>query len=76
MKQHIGHILGRYEKLLEEVNQTKGRLLSEVNRDLDQQRRLEAVEQAKREAIEALAKQNKENQEEVVILNKQVYTLT
>ena len=62
----------RYESLLSETNTTKGRLLSETNRDMDQQRRLVASEKTRQETLEFFQQQNKENQELIAKLETQV----
>ena len=58
--------------MLAESQQTKGRLLSEVNKDLDQQKRLERQEAVRRELLASFSKVQSENQAEIVKLNKQV----
>ena len=65
----------RYEKVLAQSNQTQGKLLSEENRDLDLQRRVDELETNRKDTIENFSRLNKENQAVIDKLNKEVTSL-
>ena len=62
----------RYSKMVAESDICKGKLLSEENKDLDQQRRLEVQEKERKEIFANYSKLQKENQDEIESLNKKV----
>ncbi len=64
--------LSRYEALQTAHSQTSGRLLSETNRDMDQQKRLAEMEKKRRESMAVFSQTTKENQQQIEILSKQV----
>ncbi len=67
------YCLHRYDALEAAHNQTSDRLLSETNRDMDQQKRLAEMEKKRRESLAVFSQTTKENQHQIEVLNKQVW---
>ena len=63
----------RYGKLLMEQKHQSDRLLSETNREIDIQRRLQESEVKRRESLAAFQQTNKENQQIIDVRDKQVF---
>ena len=62
----------RYDSLVTETNTTKGKLLSETNRDLDLQKRIDDLEKSRKESIASFSQLQKDNNDEIASLQKQV----
>ena len=69
---YLDMAVDRYSKMVAESDICKGKLLSEENKDLDQQRRLEVQEKERKEIFANYSKLQKENQDEIESLNKKV----
>ena len=65
-------IFQRYGQLLAENKHRSGKLLSDTNRDLDQQRRIQEMEKKRRESMVAFQQMSKENQVLIEAKDKQV----
>ena len=65
--------LNRYGQLLVEEKHKSGKLLSEANREIDIQRRLQESEVKRRESLAAFQQTNKENQQIIDVRDKQVF---
>ncbi|CAH1796064.1 unnamed protein product [Owenia fusiformis] len=63
----------QYQKLVQESSQSKSKILCDENRDLDQQKRLKEVKNARQESIAQFAKTNKENSDLIEQLNKELH---
>ena len=63
----------RYGQLLMEQKHQSDRLLSETNREIDIQRRLQESEVKRRESLAAFQQTNKENQQIIDVRDKQVF---
>ena len=63
----------KYGQLLVEEKHKSGKLLSEANREIDIQRRLQESEVKRRESLAAFQQTNKENQQIIDVKEKQVF---
>ncbi len=65
----------RYDQLLAVQHQNKDRLLSDVNRDMDQQRRIETLETSQKEIIINFSQKQQEDLQTIDHLSKKVCSI-
>ncbi len=65
----------RYDQLLAVQHQNKDRLLSDVNRDMDQQRRIETLETSQKEIIINFSQKQQEDLQTIDHLTKKVWSI-
>ena len=66
------YVYFRYAKLLSETEKTKGKLLSDENRDIDSSKRIEEMEKARHEALAVSTQRHKEDGELIDKLTREV----